>query len=92
MNKFVSILKVSIFTSFVGMCCLNLSAYEIKHGYSADNGMEYYGTCNNGKDLMVLENKDGTYKYEGPSSKGKMKKGADLDKAARKACGENKKA
>ena len=92
MKKFVSVLKVCVLTSVVSVCCINASAYEIKHGYSADNGMEYYGTCKNGKDLMVLEAKDGTFKYEGPSSKGKMGKDADLDKAARKACGEKSKA
>lgn len=92
MKKIVSVLKVCVLASAVSFCCINVSAYEIKHGYSADSGMEYYGTCDNGKDLMVLEAKDGSFKYEGPSSKGKMKKGGDLDKAARKACGENKKA
>lgn len=92
MKKLVSAVKVCAVVSVFGLFSLNASAYEIKHGYSADNGMSYYGKCKNGKDLMVIEAKDGSFEYEGPSAKGKLKKGANLDKAAKKACGEGSKA
>lgn len=72
----------------LGIVGPNISAYEIKHGYTAENGMVYYGNCENGKELMVLEAKDGSFVYEGPSAKGVIKTGGDLDQAARKACGE----
>ena len=88
MNKFVSFGKISIFAFMLGVVGSTLTAYEIKHGYSAENGMVYYGSCENGKELMVLEAKDGSFVYEGPVSKGILKIGGDLDKAARKACGE----
>ena len=92
MKKYVSVLKVSVFTCVVGLASLSATAYDIKHGYSAGEGMTYYGTCKNGKELMVLETKEGGFQYEGPSAKGELKKGANLDKAARKACGEERKA
>lgn len=92
MSKMIAVLKISAVAGLVASISLNVSAYEIKHGYSADEGMAYYGVCENGKELMILEKKDGSLKYEGPASKGKMKKGTDIDKAARKACGEVRKA
>ncbi|MBT8142575.1 MAG: hypothetical protein HKN88_07360 [Gammaproteobacteria bacterium] len=92
MKNLTNFLKAAVLAITLSICSLSVSAYEIKHGYSADDGMAYYGVCKNGKDLMVTKTKDGTFKYEGPASKGKLKKGADLDKAARKACGEERKA
>jgi len=91
MKKIMTVIKICGLAGALGLASFNVSAYEIKHGYSADDGMAYYGVCADGKDLMVIEAKDGSYKYEGPASKGKMKKGSDLDKVARKACGEDKK-
>ena len=88
MNKFVSFCKVSTFAFLLGVVGSTLTAYEIKHGYSADDGMIYYGSCENGEELKVFEGKDGSFAYEGPASKGMIKAGGDLDKAARKACGE----
>lgn len=88
MNKFVSLCKISFFTVIFGVVGTSIAAYEIKHGYPTDNGMVYYGSCEDGKELMVLESKDGSFAYEGPKSKGVIKTGGDLDKAARKACGE----
>jgi len=88
MSKLLSFCKVFIFASMLSVVGTNLSAYEIKHGYSADNGMTYYGVCENGKDLVVLETTDGKFVYEGPASKGVIKKDGSLDVAARKACGE----
>lgn len=88
MNKFVSFCKISFFTCMLGVVGVSLSAYEIKHGYPTDDGMVYYGNCENGNELMVLEAKDGSFAYEGPKSKGVIKTGGNLDQAARKACGE----
>lgn len=63
-------------------------AYSIKHSYSAPgNATEYYGSCSNGAQMMVVENADGRFTYEGPSGEGSVNNG-NLDKAARAACGE----
>ena len=88
MNKFVSFCKISFFAFMLGVVGSTLSAYEIKHGYTADNGMIYYGSCENGKELMVLAAKDGSFVYEGPAAKGILQTNGNLDIAARKACGE----
>jgi len=85
--KVSSLSKLLLASSLFIFSSYSVSAYEIKHGYSTDNGMAYYGTCNDGKDLMVVEKQDGTADYEGPKGKGKVKGG--MDKAARKACGES---
>jgi len=39
MNKFVSFCKISIFAFMLGIVGPNISAYEIKHGYTAENGI-----------------------------------------------------
>lgn len=79
--------KVMLSASLFAFSSFSASAYEIKHGYSVTDGMEYYGVCDNGKDLMVMENfKGGVSVYEGPAGKGKVK--GSMDEAARKACGE----
>lgn len=63
-------------------------AYNIKHSYSAPgNATEYYGQCSNGDQLMVTENADGRFSYEGPAGEGTVSNG-NLDSAAKAACGE----
>jgi len=88
MSKLISLSKTAGFALAFGIVGMSVSAYEIKHGYPAESGMTYYGVCQNGKDLVVLEKEDGQFVYEGPSSKGVLKTDGTLDKAARKACGE----
>lgn len=86
--KFNSLMKTSLFTALLGLTA-SVSAYQVNHGYPVTDGMEYYGTCDNGKELMVQENfKSGVSVYSGPKGKGKVKGG--MDKAAREACGEEK--
>ena len=61
--------------------------YSIKHSYSGKNkSTEYYGVCNNGQLLKVVEHADGRFSYEGPAGRGADR--ASLDKAAVAACGE----
>ena len=63
-------------------------AYSIKHSYSgAGNSTEYYGLCANGEEIVMIEKANGVWNYEGPQGDGTVKDG-DLDKVARKACGE----
>lgn len=63
-------------------------AYNINHSYSAPgNATEYYGSCANGDQIIIIEKADGRYAYSGPAGKGTLKEG-DLDIAARTACGE----
>ncbi len=63
-------------------------AYNIKHSYSAPgNATEYYGQCSNGAQLMVVEQANGQFSYEGPAGEGTVKNG-NLDAAAKAACGE----
>ncbi len=69
-------------------CSAGAHAYNIKHSYSApENATEYYGQCSNGAQMMVVENADGRFTYEGPAGEGSVNNG-NLDKAARAACGE----
>ena len=62
-------------------------AYSIKHSYSAPgNATEFYGQCSNGSEMMLVENADGNFRYEGPAGEGTTRGG--LDAAAKAACGE----
>lgn len=63
-------------------------AYNIKHSYTgAGNSTEYYGSCANGEQVVMIERANGQWDYEGPAGDGTVKDG-DLDEVARKACGE----
>lgn len=63
-------------------------AYSIKHSYSGErDATVYHGLCANGDDMKVVEQSNGSWKYEGPGGDGSMK-GGSLDDVARKACGE----
>ena len=63
-------------------------AYSIKHSYrGAGNSTEYHGMCANGTQMVMVEQPNGDWKYEGPAGDGTLSNG-DLDKVARKACGE----
>lgn len=64
-------------------------AYSIKHSYSGkNNSTEYYGSCNNGQLLKIVEHADGRYSYEGPAGDGTVRGAGALDRAAAAACGE----
>ena len=64
-------------------------AYNIRHSYSgADNSVEYYGDCDDGQQLKVVANADGTFAYEGPAGSGKLTSTGSIDSAAAAACGE----
>ncbi|MFK8028855.1 MAG: hypothetical protein AB8G18_01330 [Gammaproteobacteria bacterium] len=64
------------------------NAYSIKHSYSAaGNATEYHGMCASGEEIVMIEKANGAWSYEGPSGDGTVQSG-DLDKVARKACGE----
>lgn len=81
--------RISVLVS-AGALVLTASAhaYNIKHSYSAPgNATEYYGQCSNGDQLMVTENADGRFSYEGPAGAGTVQNG-NLDLAAKAACGE----
>ncbi len=87
--KVNSLAKLALSAALLSFSTFSASAYQIKHGYSVTDGMEYYGVCDNGKELQVVENfKAGISTYSGPSGKGKVK--GSMDEAARKACGESK--
>ncbi len=63
-------------------------AYSINHSYSAaGDATEYHGLCANGDRVVVVEKANGSWKYKGPTGDGTANSG-DLDKIARKACGE----
>ena len=83
MNKLVTVL--------IGAALLvapAASAYSIKHSYSAaGNATEYHGKCASGDRVLVVEQSNGSWKYEGPAGDGIVPNG-DLDKVAKKACGE----
>jgi len=82
LGKSIFAASLMIFASF------SVSAYEIKVQY--ENVL--LGNCDvvaNPEifDFEITENADGSWSYDGPAGKGKVKKGSD-DAAARKACGE----
>ena len=64
------------------------SAYQIKHGYPAPDGTEYYGTCDDGTDFVLYEHANQRFVYEGPLGTGETSGEEGLDRAARAACGE----
>jgi len=87
--KMTSFIKCLVAISLLTLSFDSAFAYKIKHGYSVANGMEYYGKCDTGEDVMVYEDfKSGESMYKGPKGEGKVK--GSMDAAARKACGEDK--
>lgn len=74
--------------------CLALSlasanAYTIKYSYPGENSAtEYFGSCESGGNLKVVEHDDGRYAFEGPAGSGEIRGQYGLDKAAAAACGE----
>ena len=65
------------------------NAYSINHSYSGQkNSTEYYGACDNGQLIKVIEHSDGHFSYEGPAGRGEFRGDGTLDKAAAAACGE----
>lgn len=72
----------------VALLAVSAQAYNIKHSYSAPgNATEYYGQCSDGTQLMVVEDANGKFSYEGPAGQGVVNNGS-LDAAAKAACGE----
>ena len=64
-------------------------AYSIQHSYSsANNSTEFYGACNDGQLLKVVQHSDGRFSYEGPAGQGIVRSPGGLDEAAAAACGE----
>lgn len=72
--------------------CLPLAAahaYTIKYSYPGDdNATEYFGSCEGGENLKIVEHDDGRYAFEGPAGTGETRGQYGLDKAAAAACGE----
>ncbi len=64
-------------------------AYQISHSYpTAQNGTEFHGTCNDGARIVLVMQAGGGISYSGPGGDGQLRAPADIDEAARKACGE----
>ncbi len=82
-------MKKLILIAALGLFAAASHAYSIKHSYSGkDNSTEYYGSCDNGQLLKVVEHRDGRFSYEGPAGNGTVRGTGALDKAAAAACGE----
>lgn len=64
-------------------------AYSIKHSYSGNNNsIEYYGACDDGQLIKIVEHADGSFSWEGPAGSGTLRTRGSLDEAAAAACGE----
>lgn len=82
MNKVFLFLCISAVTTAT-------HAYTIKYSYKGENNAtEYFGACDGGENLKVVELGDDRYAFEGPAGSGEIRGQYGLDKAAAAACGE----
>ena len=82
----------SIRVLFVAMAALvtgSAGAYEISHSYSADaNATEFHGICKSGARIVIVRGAAGDLAWKGPAGNGRLKASANIDDAAKAACGE----